>query len=89
MEPVEAIRLTLLEGDVIFFRKDRVHTVKDFYGVQEVNGEQVTENIEQILSLLGWEIKDPSQEAKASLPICYKTNEPCIYNCPGQCRESC
>ena len=38
--------------------------------------------IEAFLTRENPELPKPQDE-------CYKTGEPCLYDCPGQCRESC
>jgi hypothetical protein len=30
-----------------------------------------------------------SEQVKPEPQICYKSDEPCKYDCPGLCRESC
>ena len=30
-----------------------------------------------------------SEQLKPKEQICYKSNEPCEYDCPGLCKESC
>jgi hypothetical protein len=35
------------------------------------------------------ELKDEEVDKVLGLQICYKSNEPCKFNCSGLCRESC
>ena len=35
------------------------------------------------------ELKDDEVDKILGIQICYKSNEPCKFNCSGLCRESC
>lgn len=56
----------------------------------ELNFEElidVTDSIVKKLILYG--VVGRSEQLKPKQQICYKSNEPCKYDCTGLCKESC
>jgi hypothetical protein len=43
---------------------------------------------EHIENVLGYNRLAASEQLKPEPQICYKSNEPCKYNCSGLCKES-